>query len=138
MGMLVFADTSALVGKLLDSDPYHGRANRAMRDLLREGREFLTTDYVFDEVVTRVRSLAGHEEAVSAGEVLLASRVVRMVEVGREISEAAWRMFKKYGDHRFSFTDCTSFAVMQKYGLREAYTFDEDFQKAGFVTLPRS
>lgn len=137
MGMLIFADASALVGKLLESDPYHAGANRAMRDLLRRGHDFLTTDYIFDEVVTRVRSVASHEAAVSAGEELLASEVIRIVEVEREVRDAAWRKFKKFKEHKLSFTDCTSFAMMEKYGIGEAFTFDEDFKRVGFTTVPR-
>jgi len=51
--------------------------------------------------------------------------------------EGAWGFFRKYRDHELSFTDCTSFAAMRKYGIREAFTFDEDFSKAGFEIVPR-
>ncbi|MBI2933751.1 MAG: hypothetical protein HYY16_19075 [Planctomycetes bacterium] len=51
--------------------------------------------------------------------------------------EAAWKLFKRYDDQVFSFTDCTSFAVMNKLGLKEAFTFDDGFRKVGFATLPR-
>ncbi|MFA7234316.1 MAG: hypothetical protein WC076_09405 [Terrimicrobiaceae bacterium] len=39
-------------------------------------------------------------------------------------------------DHAFSFTDCTSFAVMRRLGLVEAATSDSHFQAAGFRPLP--
>jgi hypothetical protein len=137
VGRLVFADTSALVGKLVESDPCHERATRALRDLLRRGQRLLTTDYIFDEVITRVLSVAGHDESVKAGEYILASRILDVVEVGSEVRQTSWARYKRHRDHSFSFTDCTSFVVMEKYRLEEAFTFDSDFRKAGFVTIPK-
>jgi predicted nucleic acid-binding protein len=137
MQTLVFVDTSALVGKFLEEDEYHARSVDAMRRLLREGRHLVSTDYIFDEVVTRVRGRADHASAVKAGEGILSSEVIDLVEVDSILRKEAWKLFKKYGDQKLSFTDCTSFAVMGKYGIREAFTFDDDFAKLGFGTLPR-
>lgn len=39
---------------------------------------------------------------------------------------------KKYEDKELSFTDCTSFAIMEKLKLHKAFTFDEHFKKVGF------
>jgi predicted nucleic acid-binding protein len=137
MTTLVFVDTSALVGKLLETDEHHVRAQAVLRGLLREGRDFLTTDYIFDEVVTRVRGRADHPSAVKAGESILSSEMIEMVEVDASLRKESWRLFKKFRDQRLSFTDCTSFAVMRKFGIREVFTFDDDFAKVGFETLPR-
>ena len=138
MQALVFVDTSALVGKFLEGDEHHARASEVMRRLLREGRQFVTTDYVFDEVVTRVRGRADHGSAVKAGEGILLSEVIDLVDVDPMLRGEAWKLFRKYRDQRLSFTDCTSFAVMRKYGIREAFTFDGDFAKVGFGAVPRT
>ncbi len=42
-------------------------------------------------------------------------------------------LFTCYSDKVYSFTDCTSFAVMASRGLFEAFTFDNDFQRGDFV-----
>lgn len=39
-------------------------------------------------------------------------------------------------DKDYSFTDCTSFAVMRELRLREALTTDRHFRQAGFGVLP--
>jgi len=31
-----------------------------------------------------------------------------------------------------SLVDCASFVVMRRYGIEEAFAFDEDFEKEGF------
>jgi predicted nucleic acid-binding protein len=135
MPSVVFADTSALVGKFLEEDEHHVRVIEVMRRLLREGRQFVSTDYIFDEVVTRVRGRAGHSNAVMAGEGILESEIIELVEVDRGLRKDAWKLFKKYKDQKLSFTDCTSFVVMEKFGIREAFTFDDDFRKVGFLAI---
>ncbi|HED04153.1 MAG TPA: hypothetical protein ENI60_05240 [Candidatus Fraserbacteria bacterium] len=53
-----------------------------------------------------------------------------VVSVTVEDREAAWEIFKK-----FSFTDCTSFAVMKRLGLQRALAVDRHFQVMGFVPV---
>ena len=45
-------------------------------------------------------------------------------------------LFRKYHDQTFSFTDCTSFAVMRERSLTDAITRDQHFRIAGFNLLP--
>ena len=44
---------------------------------------------------------------------------------------------RKHLDHAYSFTDCTSFVLMQERAITEAVTTDEHFVEAGFVALLR-
>jgi predicted nucleic acid-binding protein len=41
--------------------------------------------------------------------------------------EAAWRIAQAFPDQDFSSTDCTSFALMERRGLEEAFAFDAHF-----------
>jgi predicted nucleic acid-binding protein len=52
-------------------------------------------------------------------------------------SERARALFFRYRAKDFSFTDCTSFALMRELRLREALTIDRHFRQAGFQMLPR-
>lgn len=63
---------------------------------------------------------------------------MRFEWVGQETFWQAWKWQSKFHDHAFSFTDCTSFAVMRRLGLAEAATSDSNFQTAGFRPLPGS
>jgi predicted nucleic acid-binding protein len=49
---------------------------------------------------------------------------------------AAGEIFESYSDQDFSFTDCTSFAVMRALGLSEAFTGDKHFVTTGFQLVP--
>jgi predicted nucleic acid-binding protein len=54
-----------------------------------------------------------------------------------ELIEKAWKLFKDYSDHAFSFTDCTSFALMEHLRLKQAFSFDAHFREYGkFVIAP--
>jgi len=53
-----------------------------------------------------------------------------------EIETDAWRLFKTFSDEEYSFTDCTSFALMQSHAIKTAFTFDNHFRQHGLNTLP--
>lgn len=136
MGRWILVDSSALVGLFLEGDEWHRPAVRVLDDLRRERYRMLSTTDVFDEVVTAIRKWAGHARAVQVGEILRRSALVRMVPVDDETREEGWKRFVKLKYPGLSLTDCTSFAVMDKYGISEAFTFDGDFRKAGYATRP--
>lgn len=116
---MIFVDTSAWLA-LYDRKDQNHRTAREVAEYLRESRvPLVTTDYIFDETVTIVRRRVGHREAVAFGEALLKSSVVRLVEIDGVLRRRAWDIFVKYGDQRFSYTDCTSFVVMQHMGIIE-------------------
>lgn len=133
----LFLDTSAFVALADKRDRHHARSRRFLRELARSRRPLITSTYVADEVITLVRMRIGHAPAVEVGEAILSSRWCRLFEVDEGLRATAWNLFVRYGDHEFSFTDCTSFALMGSLGLGEAFTFDRrDFAAAGFSAVP--
>jgi predicted nucleic acid-binding protein len=118
---------------LLDArDPDH---ERAAAWLDSNTLPLVTTDYVFDETVTLTRKELGHRAAVTFGENLQASSLTQMVSIALEDRKAGWLVFKKYKDQKLSFTDCTSFAVMRRLGLRDVLSTDRHFKMAGFTLV---
>ena len=63
------------------------------------------------------------------------SKAVKMIKVTEEIENNAWGIFCRYKDKELSFTDCTSFAIMEKFGIKNAFAFDEDFDKMEYMVL---
>jgi predicted nucleic acid-binding protein len=96
----------------------------------------VTSDYVFDELITLLRVRVGHAEACAAGRALRGGGAVLVADVRAADIEAAWERFVRERDKRCSFTDCTSFAVMKRLGVKSAAAVDPDFRRAGFSVLP--
>lgn len=103
---------------------------------MRNRLPLITTDYVFAETLTLIRTSLGHREAVKFGERLLASRLAQLISVAKEDKERAWEIFRRYDDKALSFTDCTSFAVMERLGIETAFTVDHDFKALGYLMVP--
>ena len=52
------------------------------------------------------------------------------------LEERPWGIFEQYEDKGFSFTDCTSFALMERLEINTAFVFDDHFVQYGkFVIL---
>ncbi len=136
MAERVFLDTSALVALSIEEDEHHPEAQRAWDRLIAQRIQCVTTNYVIAETITTVRGFANHARTVEFGERLFHSHVLRRIRIDEKLEQAAWALFKKYDDQEFSFTDCTSFAVMEADKIKKAFTFDRDFQIAGFQVLP--
>ncbi|HEY3226973.1 MAG TPA: PIN domain-containing protein [Planctomycetota bacterium] len=133
----ILADTSAIVGLFLRDDEWHDPAREALEGLKAARRRMLATSDIFDETVTAIRRWAGYRPSIEAGETLRTSRLITVVPVDEEVRESAWRRFRKMNDPHLSLTDCTSFAIMERFGIKEAFTFDTHFRRAGFEVLPR-
>jgi predicted nucleic acid-binding protein len=130
-------DTSALLALVDDRDGPHAAAKRLFAAESRRGRRFVTTTYIFDEVITLARRRIGHALTVTLGEKLLHSGWCEIVDLDDGLRGVAWEIFVRHHDQKFSFTDCTSFAFMRSRDLTEAFTFDRnDFTAAGFTPVP--
>lgn len=92
-----------------------------------------TSEYIFDETMTLIRRRIDHKGAVNLGEAILKSETLVLLEVTEEIRSEGWKLFVKYADQCFSFTDCTSFALMQTHGLQNALAYDRHFTLLGFT-----
>ncbi len=126
-------DTSAWYAYIRADDPDHARVRRALD--ARAGN-LLSTNFIFDEVVTLVRTRLGHGTAVKIGRTLRSSSEVEVIRVLPEDEDAAWELFERNRDKAYSFTDCTSFIVMRRLGLPCVIATDRHFQQAGFKVEP--
>jgi len=136
--MKIFLDTSALIAYYNVDDRHHTEASEVI-NRIRRGEipltRFYTTDYILDETLTFIECFLGvHELAVQVGEALQTSPFTSIIRIDEEAFREAWSIFKE--SRGCSFTDCTSFAVMKKYGITHAFSFDKHFREAGFHIIP--
>jgi predicted nucleic acid-binding protein len=128
-----FVDTGAWFSFFVAADPDHQGVAEALK--LFRGR-LLTSDYIFDELVTLVRFRVGHASAVRAGSALLSRKAVDILVLQPGDIEVAWERFIRDNDKHYSFTDCTSFTLMERIGVDTAIAVDDHFRQAGFLVLP--
>ncbi|MGH4018616.1 MAG: type II toxin-antitoxin system VapC family toxin [Pseudonocardiaceae bacterium] len=130
---MIFVDTSFWFALRRRRDPNHERA----RDLLdRHGsRPFLTSNHVRGETWTLINRREGHRSAVAFLDVLSRSPRLRVEYVTDQLEQQALSWLRQRDDREFSFVDATSFAVMRRRGVHQAFAFDDDFAAAGFVEL---
>jgi uncharacterized protein len=133
---LLFVDTAGWMACADANDPDHRAACAARDDWLQREGILLTTDYVIDETLTLLRLRLGLDAAESWWHSIAASRRVQRELIDEERAERARGIFFRYRDKDFSFTDCTSFALMREMRLRHALTTDKYFRAAGFQMLP--
>ena len=135
-----FVDTSFLVARFSRKDRNHRLASAFVQSQQEPGADFLRlvlSDYVFDETITTLRFQSGrHDVAAAAGRAILDSKGFDRVSVEPPVFEAAWSVFLDRADKPWSFTDCTSFVLMENLGIRKALAFDANFRQAGFATFP--
>ena len=137
MNKKLFIDTNAFVAVINNQDERHKQALAISRDVLPQWQKpYLTSDYILDETYTFLRMRVGHQVAVAFGEEVRSGKTdLEVVPVSPNILEAAWQLFKRYDDKRFSFTDCTSFVMMRERDIRSAFSFDEHFTQVGFEII---
>ena len=96
------------------------------------------SDYILDETLTlfMARGIPHQRKRLLA--MVGSSTILKVVWIGQEHFREATEWMFKYEEHPFSFTDCTSFACMVKFGIRQVATTDEHFVKVGFEKLLRN
>jgi len=132
----VFLDTGYLIALEAADDQHHDAAVQHWHGLTPELPSLVTTSYIFDEVVTFFNSRNQHAKASQIGNRLLHSSTVQLVHVDNALFYDAWQFFVQHSDKSYSLTDCVSFIVMERLGIRTALAFDRHFVQAGFEKLP--
>ena len=130
-----FVDTSALYALIDRKDSHHSTMGGHVGRLLHSRRGLVTTDYVVCESVNLASARAGHHVGGRILELVDRSSALRVEWIGSLRFEAAKTFYRRHSDHRYSFTDCTSFAVMRELKLLDVLTTDQHFQEAGFQIL---
>lgn len=134
-GREAFVDTSALYALIDRKDARHSAMAERVQRLLGSRRSLVTTDYVVCEAVNLANNRAGHHVGVRILELIERSAAVRVEWIGSLRFEATKSFYRRHSDHRYSFTDCTSFMVMRELRISDVLTTDEHFTEAGFEIL---
>jgi uncharacterized protein len=130
-GRLVFADTSALFALASPRDQNNAIAKELFGQIAELRCPLLSTNHVVAEyhalLVKRVGSRYANE-ALTA----LDTGAIEVLVVNESDERAGRSILANSPASGYTLTDAISFGVMNRLGIRYAYTFDEHFAMHGF------
>ncbi|MBU1070778.1 PIN domain-containing protein [Patescibacteria group bacterium] len=128
----IFIDTSGFKALVDEKDDFHGKAVKLWGKLLRLDDGFVVSNYILDESLTLVRMRRGLDKVLKLRDFIAeSSQVIKIYRVSIEDERGAWKWFEKDWS-KLSFTDCVSFALMERLGIKRVFGFDKHFERAGF------
>ncbi len=133
----VFADATYWIALNSPKDELHDHAMQASREL--GNCRLLTSDLILTELLNHFARF-GPEIRGNIVEFTYRLRKTKNLTIepmSTRLFLDALDFYDKHRDKEWGLIDCASFYLMQQQGIREALTFDSDFEQAGFVTLLR-
>ena len=127
----LLVDTSAVYALIDRDDTCHRKAVALLRSLPRRGLRPLLTNFIVAESHALLLSRLGPEIARD----WLLRQIWPVERITPEDEEKAREIIRRYTDKSFSYTDATSFVVMERLGIKEAFAFDPHFRQYGFKLL---
>lgn len=131
----LFVDSSAWLAFFSARDANHRAAVILFQEAIQRHAPMVTSSLV----VAEVHRLVLHRVGIRAGAAVLdaidGSAHLRLVFPEGSHHGAARRWLQKLSDRVITYTDATSFAIMEAERCSAAITFDRDFTVAGFQVL---
>jgi predicted nucleic acid-binding protein len=127
---VIFVDTGAWFASVVPTDPDHAAASSWLGQNIVP---LITTDYVVDETLTLLKMRGEATRALRLGDEFFSGRLASIYYLTEKDILQAWEIFKRFSDKGWSFTDCASKAVIDKFKLTHAFAFDKHFQQFGTV-----
>ena len=121
----MIVDTGAWYAVADASDRHHLAARRFYLEQSPHG-SFVTTDLIVAETWALVSGHLGRAATLTFWAALRDTRTPSVTLDAVDL-ESAWHIIQTFPDQTFSFVDCTTFAVMQRLGIDEAFAFDSHF-----------
>lgn len=129
---MIFVDTGAWFAVAVDFDVDHQQAI----DFVSQNRQpLITTDYVIDELLTLFAARGIPDRGVQWVRQVRELRTTVVEFVTPADFDEALRVYERFQDKRWSFTDCTSYVVMKRLNIDAAFSFDSHFRQFGTVAV---
>lgn len=131
---MIFVDTSHLLALAMPSDGLHEVA--AAWSLATSG-PFLTTEFVLLEFVNSLSLPSQRPKAHAMVASIFGQKGIHVVPADSQWLRRGLTLHKARPDKAWSLTDCISFEVMRDSSAKDALTYDQHFEQAGFRALLR-
>jgi hypothetical protein len=132
--MSTFVDSGAWYAIFVPADPQHQKITSWLR---ANPVPLFTSDYVVDETLTLFRARGQHLRAIEFGRSAFDLNTIAVHFLELSDLRRAWEVFRALPARNWSFTDCTSKAIIEKFHTHRALTFDKHFTEfAALEILP--
>ena len=133
-GGRALVDTSAYFALSYSRDESHQAATSIAQQLIAHRWRLFTTNFILAETHALLLARANREVA-SRVLFRIDQSTTRIIRVSAADERRAREIIAQYQDKDFSLTDAASFAVMERLGIRYAFSFDRDFAQYGWNVL---
>jgi predicted nucleic acid-binding protein len=127
----ILVDTSAVFALVDSSDQWHSAAKAGLEHIRKARSEPLLTNFILAECHALLLAWLGAQLARN----WLVNNVWPVQRVTIDDEAKAISIIAQYTDKTFSYTDATSFALMERLGIRKAFAFDPHFRQYGFQVV---
>ena len=124
-----FVDTSVFYAFLDKSDKFHGEATELFRKARKEHYTLISSNFILAESHALILSKLGRK--IASRWLFSIHKIVSIERITEEDEIKAKEIIKTFEDKDFSYTDATSFAIMERLGLVDAWAVDIDFVQYG-------
>jgi predicted nucleic acid-binding protein len=132
----IFVDTGAWFAVADKSDQFHRKAVSTLQKLTHDGFVLLTSNLVVHETVMLLTRKISKHAAITFLEKIHFDDRVEIFHADEIVEREAYQFFRSYDEHDFSITDCVSFVLMKRHGVKQVFTFDKHFKTMRFSVEP--
>jgi predicted nucleic acid-binding protein len=126
----IFIDTSANFAIVNKKDIDHIAAINFLKEATEKRCGLISTNFILAETYTLIMRKIGREIAIRyIKDFRNPAFIIRVLQTDEE---KAWDIILKHKDKDYTYTDATSFAVMERLGIKKAFAFDKHFEQYGF------
>lgn len=129
---MIFVDSGGWFASVVTDDDDHEMAKIWME----ENKEPLfTTNYIVDETLTLLRARGENKKALEIGDLFFRGLLANIYHLSEEEVLQTWEIFQQFSDKDWSFTDCSSKVICEKFGITHALSFNKHFRQFGTVVI---
>lgn len=131
----IFVDTSVFYAFADQDDGDHQTVSDLLEKFQNQRITLVTSNFIIAETHALMLSRLGRSSAKQWLRDI--PQIARIEQATLEDEEEARLIIFRYRDKDFSYTDAISFAMMERLGIKEAFSLDEHFRQYGkFIVRP--
>jgi uncharacterized protein len=131
--VIIFIDTSAIIAFMNEDDEFYKDSFNIFSRLFEERAKIISSNYVLLESMVILKNRVGIEAIKTLKNDILP--VIKTFWIDEDIHSLCMNIQIAADRKKLSLVDYTSFEIMRRLNIRQAFTFDGHFKDMGFEIL---